>query len=133
MFENKIRLYADGCHPHSKKLIKQMGVPPKDKKYIFLAISAAATIIFSNDIDMYEPKAKGWSAAKRAKIKSVGGGTVGTWLRDNHNIRVCQFTQYREFFCGMSIGSIPTPIFVMNSCNSNATGCAIALCAFTTR
>jgi hypothetical protein len=98
LIEDKIRLYADRCHSHTKKAVRLMGVPHRDQKYIFLAVSSEASAIFSDDIDMYEPRAKRWSQGKRAAIKEHGSGCVCIWLWKNYRARICPLARGRDFF-----------------------------------
>jgi hypothetical protein len=99
IIENKIQMYEDVTTAHLKKRARQgLGIPSRDLKYICLAISANSIVIFSNDIDMFEPKAKAWPEAKKTQIKTESSGCVCVWLRNDHGINVHQVAQAPAFF-----------------------------------
>jgi hypothetical protein len=70
-----------------KKTLSQLGVPRKDLKWPAIALGASSDLILTEDIDLFDPKAKTFDAKKKEKIKRQGG-CVSTLLSRKHGIRV---------------------------------------------
>ncbi|MCA0256083.1 MAG: hypothetical protein LCH47_05735 [Proteobacteria bacterium] len=67
--------------------LKKLGVPKKDQKWPAIAKGAQADFILTEDIDLFDPKAKAFKSAAKAKIKA-GGGPVSKYLAKQHGINV---------------------------------------------
>lgn len=72
-----------------RKELRKLGVPHKDHKWVFIAKGAGADLIVSEDIDLFDPKAKKWSEKKKAQLRKDSGGSVAIHLRKKHGIKVC--------------------------------------------
>lgn len=70
-----------------EKDLKSLGLPKKDLKWPAIAKGAKADIILTEDIDLFEPKAKSYASKKKEKIKSAGG-CVSKYLAKKHEIVV---------------------------------------------
>lgn len=98
LLENKIVLYCIDCSNQLKRAIKALGVPAKDCRLLFLAISAASEVIVSEDIHLYEPAGRDWSPQRKTAIKQNGQGCVCRHMRNTHNARVMPANLATEHF-----------------------------------
>jgi hypothetical protein len=98
--ENKIQLYDNHCGTKEKKDMNSFGVPTKDRKYISLSIAAKAAALFSDDIDLYEPKAKKWPEKAKRKIKENRSGCVCRWLQKKFGVIICRMDDHKIVFGG---------------------------------
>lgn len=88
ILKGKIKFYRESAH--LKKQCQQCGLPNRDYKWVGIALSASAGLIVTQDIDLFEPKAKSWPSGTKDKIRAQGGGTVAKLLRNNGiNVRCC--------------------------------------------
>jgi len=69
--------------------LKQLGVPRKDLKWPSIAKGAAAESLVTEDIDLFDPKAKNRSSSAKSKIKERGG-PVSKHLKKKYGI--CVYT-----------------------------------------
>lgn len=65
---------------HSNAL-RQQGLPPKDTKWIAIALGSESRIIATEDIDLFDPSEKGCSAKRREKIMSSSTGRVAKYCK----------------------------------------------------
>lgn len=73
---------------HSLKgKLKELGVPDKDLKWPAIAMGAESKLIVTDDIDLYEPRAKKYKHAAKEIIK-LNGGVVSKFLKKKHDIKV---------------------------------------------
>lgn len=92
--EGKIKLLAYVKAPQVKNKLKQMGVPKLDARIIEFSVGSDITVIISEDIDLYEPSAKGCPPMKRAKLICGGKGSISQYVRKNYGIETtccCHF------------------------------------------
>lgn len=66
-----------------KQKCDKCGLPSKDYKWVGTAIGAEAKLIVSEDIDLFEPKAKTWKAARKEQIKANSEGSMAKLLKKN--------------------------------------------------
>ncbi len=66
-----------------KQECERCGLPSKDYKWVGTAMGAKAKLIVSEDIDLFEPKAKAWTAAKKKQIKANSKGSIAKLLKKN--------------------------------------------------
>lgn len=64
-----------------------LGLPKKDHKWPAIAKGAKANLILTEDIDLFDPKAKSRKSAEKTKIKDKGG-PLSKYLAKRHGIVV---------------------------------------------
>lgn len=67
--------------------LRKLGVPNKDLKWPSIAKGSNADTILTEDIDLFDPKAKSFNAKSKTKIKEKGG-CVSNFLAKRHGISV---------------------------------------------
>jgi hypothetical protein len=68
--------------------IRELGIPQRDHKYIYLAVFNHAFAIISEDIDFYDPREKNRGEARVARMKHRRDGCVCRYLRQAHKIEI---------------------------------------------
>jgi hypothetical protein len=71
----------------AEKKLKELGVPRKDQKWPSIAKGADASAIVTEDIDLFDPKAKSYKASAKKEIRD-NGGPVSKFLYKKHGISV---------------------------------------------
>ncbi|MCV3210141.1 hypothetical protein OHD62_20060 [Mesorhizobium sp. YC-39] len=71
----------------AEKELRKMGVPSPDLKWPAIALGAKSDTIVTEDIDLFDPKAKKRKAKEKIKIKR-DGGCVSKFLRRQYGIDV---------------------------------------------
>lgn len=72
----------------TKKKLATFGLPSKDQKWVFIAVGSNSDAIITDDIDLFDPKAKSYKSEKKQKIKNSGSGVVAKYLKKHHKISV---------------------------------------------
>lgn len=81
----KIRVFP--MDPSESRTLRKMGVPKKDHKWVAIAIGASASCIVTEDIDLFDPSEKNANAARKVRIKAVGG-CVSNYLKRYRRVLV---------------------------------------------
>ena len=98
MIEDKIRKVGYSVNRICKKnLINNYGVPAKDLTYLLFAIGIAAHMIVSEDIDLYDPRAKQWDGKKKAEVIRSGSGGVFRYMKKKHAVTICCIKQVAAY------------------------------------
>lgn len=88
MIADKIRMVSVKQHKQLKAEMKKFGMPKKDEVYLFTAANNQAYAVISEDIDLYDPKAKGWTLKARRKLMESGSACVAKYMRKEHSVLV---------------------------------------------
>ena len=71
-----------------RKHLNSLGLPPKDQKWVRLAIGCDGRVLVSNDIDFFDPAKKSASAAAKAAVKRSGKGPCSKALQKVYGLQV---------------------------------------------
>lgn len=83
----KIRYFPLSPNTIRKHLLS-LGMPPKDHKWVRLAIGSEGRIIVTDDIDFFDPTRKNAPNASKAKIKNKGTGPCSKVLKKQYGVSV---------------------------------------------
>jgi hypothetical protein len=96
MIEDKIRAAPARRNGALRSALNKFGMPNDDRVYCYLAESNNAYGIVSNDIDLYNPKAKLWDIEKRTKLMLNGKACVVVYMRRTHKVEIFPLEQIDE-------------------------------------
>ncbi|RUV97977.1 MAG: hypothetical protein EOQ55_00980 [Mesorhizobium sp.] len=57
----------------AERELRELGVPKKDRKWPAIALGSSSDIIVTDDIDLFDPRAKKYKSKQKEKIKKSGG------------------------------------------------------------
>ncbi len=95
--EGKIELLEFKTNQWTKKKLSELGVPKIDARIIDFCSGADVSFIISEDIDLFEPKAKKSDSKRMQSIKCNGTGDVAKFAKKNLKIIIscsCHIKDY---------------------------------------